>query len=198
MDAATAGDQGTAAPTAIRPSPGRGRAPQAQADTSNAHPPDPIRSSLSASRHHRGNHFGLTKRASRKRPNPCRNPISAGPASSLCVSYGPCSSVPASGCHHRPVPGCRPSKAAAPGHGKLGRNSRVTLSGRSADNLESGRPDNPPVSLIIHRQPSTARQSSIANYPTRRKGAAFPMPTALSSPTRRRLPRCPRPPNPPS
>ena len=58
----------------------------------------------STSYHHRGNHFGLTKRASRKRPNPCRNPISAGPASSLYVSCGPCSSVPASGCHHRPVP----------------------------------------------------------------------------------------------
>ena len=52
-----------------------------------------------------GKPIGLTtKRASRKRPNPCRNPISAGPASSLYVSCGPCSSVPASGCHHRPVP----------------------------------------------------------------------------------------------
>ena len=28
----------------------------------------------------------------------------AGPASSLYASYGPCSSVPASGCHHRAVP----------------------------------------------------------------------------------------------
>ena len=34
----------------------------------------------------------------------CRNPYAAGPASSLYVSYGPCSSVPASGCHHRAVP----------------------------------------------------------------------------------------------
>ena len=40
--------------------------------------------------------------------------------------------------------------------------SRITLSGRSADNLEnSGRPNNPPVSLINH--PSTTRQLSITN-----------------------------------
>ena len=43
-------------------------------------------------------------RPARKRPNPCRNHYAAGPASSLYASYGPCSSVPASGCHHRPVP----------------------------------------------------------------------------------------------
>ena len=126
---------GDSCPDRHPPQPRRGRAPGAKTDTSNAQS-----NPKSTSYHHRGKPFGLTKRASRKRPNPCRNPISAGPASSLYVSCGPCSSVPASGCHHRPVPGCRPSKAAAPGHGKLGRNSRVTLSGRSADNLEPQRP----------------------------------------------------------
>ena len=90
---------GDSCPDRHPPQPRRGRAPGAKTDTSYAYS-----NRKSTSYHHRGNHFGLTKRASRKRPNPCRNPISAGPASSLYVSCGPCSSVPASGCHHRPVP----------------------------------------------------------------------------------------------
>ena len=45
--------------------------------------------------------------------------------------------------------------------------SRITLSGRSADNLEnSGRPNNPPVSLIIN-QPTVNFQPPIA-CPTKR------------------------------
>ena len=159
---------GDSCPDRHPPQPRRGRAPGAKTDTSYAQS-----NPKSTSYHHRGTTFGLTKRASRKRPNPCRNPISAGPASSLCVSYGPCSSAPASGCHHRPVPGCRPSKAAAPGHGKLGRNSRVTLSGRSADNLEP------------QGQPEPSPMPSIFQPPTHRKGADFPMTTATLPPTAR-------------
>ena len=53
----------------------RTRAQSHRRTPATAHPPDPIRSSLSASRHHRGNHFGLTKRAPGTRSNPCRNPI---------------------------------------------------------------------------------------------------------------------------
>ena len=45
--------------------------------------------------------------------------------------------------------------------------SRITLSGRSSDNLEnSGRPNNPPVSLIIN-QPTVNFQPPIA-CPTKR------------------------------
>ncbi len=118
--------------------------------------------------------FGLTKRASRKRPNPCRNPISAGPASSLCVSYGPCSSAPASGCHHRPVPGCRPSKAAAPGHGKLGRNSLLRSQAVAPTTWKpQGQPEPSPMPSIC-QLPLTNCQS-----PTHRKGADFPMKNSL-------------------
>ena len=53
----------------------RTRAPSHRRTPATAHPPDPIRSSLSASRHHRGKPFGLTKRAPGTRSNPCRNPI---------------------------------------------------------------------------------------------------------------------------
>ena len=49
--------------------------PKPRRTPATAHPPDPIRSSLSASRHHRGKPFGLTKRAPGTRSNPCRNPI---------------------------------------------------------------------------------------------------------------------------
>ena len=90
---------GDSCPDRHPPQPRRGRAPGAKTDTAM---PNPIRNRRRTTIGEQP--FGLTKRASRKRPNPCRNPISAGPASSLCVSYGPCSSVPASGCHHRPVP----------------------------------------------------------------------------------------------
>ena len=150
-----------------------------------------------------GESFGLAGPPG-KRPNLCRNfTYAAGPASSLYVSYGPCSSVPASGCHHRAVPddptglteqalnlflpvvspfGTRKTRTKSPS---------VTLSGRSADNLESGRPDNPPVSLINH--PSTANcQPSIinrANLPEKelpsndnRPVATCPPPLAAMSP----------------
>ena len=119
---------------------------------SNAHPPDPIRSSQPRHATIGEKLFGLTKRASRKRPNPCRNPISAGPASSPYDLYGPCSSAPASGCHHRPVPDDpigSPEQAlnllllaASPVRDTENYDEipRVTLSGRSADNLETPRP----------------------------------------------------------
>ena len=158
--------------------PGRGRAPGAKTDQATAHPPDPIRSSLSASRHHRGNHFGLTTGLQEHGLTLVGTQFSAGPASSPYVSFGPCSSVPASGCHHRPVPGCRPSKAAAPGHGKLGRNSLCTLSGRSADNLEPNRiarPSPMPINLpatqrLVNRQPPTDHQPA----PPARQPLALP------------------------
>ena len=150
-----------------------------------------------------GESFGLAGPPG-TRPNPCRNPYAAGLAPSLYVSYGPCSSVPASGCHHRPVPddptglpeqalnllllvvspsGTRKTRTKSP---------RVTLSGRSTDNLESGRPDNPPVSLN--------HQSSIANRqsPAPPQRSRLPMTTALPPPARRPLLRHPRPPEVPS
>ena len=106
-------------------------------------------------------------------------PLGAGPASSLYISYGPCSSVPASGCHHRPVPDDRtglPEQAlnllllvvSPSGTRKtMTKSPSVTLSGRSADNLESGRPDNPRCPSIIHHQ------SPITNRLPHLKGAAF-------------------------
>ena len=158
------GDQGNSCPDRHPPQPRRGRAPGAKTDTSYAYS-----NPKSTSYHHRGNHFGLTtKRASRKRPNPCRNPISAGPASSLCVSYGPCSSAPASGCHHRPVPGCRPSKAAAPGHGKLGRNSLLRSQAVAPTTWKPQGPPEPSPMPSIRQLPLTNCQSS-----THRKGADF-------------------------
>ena len=140
----------------------------------------------STSYHHRGNHFGLTtKRASRKRPNPCRNPISAGPASSLCVSYGPCSSVPASGCHHRPVPETIALKSRRSGTRKTRTKFAFTLSGRSADNLEpQGPPEPSPMPSI--------RQLPITNLSERSR---LPMITARPPPL---PPRRPRPPEIPS
>ena len=115
----------------------RTRAPSHRRTPATAHPPDPIRSSLSASRHHRGKPFGLTTGLQEHGLTLVGTQFSAGPASSPYDLYGPCSSVPASGCHHRPVPETMAlKKTAAPGHGKLGRNSLCTLSGRSADNLE--------------------------------------------------------------
>ena len=177
---------GDSCPDRHPPQPRRGRAPGAKTDTAM---PNPIQNRRRTTIGEQP--FGLTKRASRKRPNPCRNPISAGPASSLCVSYGPCSSAPASGCHHRPVPGCRPSKAAAPGHGKLGRNSRVTLSGRSADNLETPRPARAFPDAI--NLPTATYQLPTTHAPERSR---LPMTTSLPPPAR--PPPLAAPPSPPA
>ena len=139
------GDRRTAVPTAIRHSPGADARPAPKRT-----PQCPIQSEIDVVPPS-GKPIGLTtKRASRKRPNPCRNPISAGPAPSLYVLYGPCSSVPASGCHHRPVPDDRtgsPEQAlnlfllvvSPSGTRKTRTKFAFTLSGRSADNLETPR-----------------------------------------------------------
>ena len=141
----------------------------------------------------------------------------AGPASSLYVSYGPCSSVPASGCHHRAVPddptGLTEQAlnlfllAASPS------GTRKTMTKSHALRSQAVAPTtwNPaartiprcplsPVNRpsIINRPSTFNRQSSTANRLTSEKEPPSPMTTALSPPTRRRLPRCPRPPEPPA
>ena len=167
---------GNSCPDRHPPQPRRGRAPGAKTDTSYAQS-----NPKSTSYHHRGKPFGLTKRASRKRPNPLSEPNFSWSASSLCVSYGPCSSVPASGCHHRPVPGCPALKSRRSGTRKTRTKFAFTLSGRSADNLE---PQGPPEPSPM---PSTFQS------PTHRKGADFPM-TMTMTMTTAALPPTARPP----
>ncbi len=145
----------------------RTRAPSHRRTPATAHPPDPIRSSLSASRHHRGKPFGLTTGLQEHGLTLVGTQFSAGPASSPYDLYGPCSSVPASGCHHRPVPETMAlKKTAAPGHGKLGRNSLCTLSGRSADNLEpNGTARTFPDALQSTNYRTTSQLLPATNYP---------------------------------
>ena len=129
----------------------------------------------------------------------------AGPASSLYVSCGPCSSVPASGCHHRAVPDDPtglPEQAlnllllvVSPS------GTRKTMTKSHALRSQAVAPTtwNPAARTIPLCPFIIRRQSSTANRLTRRKGAAFPMTTALPPPTCcRPPPRCIRPPEPPS
>ena len=132
----------------------------------------------------------------------------AGPASSPYVSCGPCSSVPASGCHHRAVPDDRtgsPEQAlnllllvvSPSGTRKTMTKSHALRSQavapttwNPAARTTPGVPHQPSVNC----QPSIARPSS--NPPQRSR---LPMTTALPPRTCcRPPPRCPRPPEPPS
>ena len=154
----------------------------------------------SASHPHRGKVSGWPARQENGLTLVGTQPLGAGPASSLYVSYGPCSSVPASGCHHRPVPDDRtglPEQAlnlfllvvSPSGTRKTRTKFAFTLSGRSADNLESGRPDNPPVSLnhqpsiAVNHQPPIACPTGRSRLPNdNRPVAARPPPLAAMSP----------------
>ena len=119
-------------------------------------------------------------------------PLGAGPASSLYVSYGPCSSVPASGCHHRPVqdaPTGLPEQAlnlflpavSPSGTRKTRTKFAFTLSGRSADNLATPAARTTPGVL----------QSSIIN-----RQSPIACPTAKEPPSNDNRPATTRPPPP--
>ena len=157
---------GDSCPDRHPPQPRRGRAPGAKTDPAM---PNPIRNRRRTTIGEQP--FGLTKRASRKRPNPCRNLISAGPASSPYDLCGPCSSVPASGCHHRPVPETTALKSRRSGT----RKTRTKFALRSqAVAPTTWKPQGPP-------EPSPMPPLTNCPSPTYRKGADFPMTMTMTT-----------------